>query len=195
MKTNDNKTAYSRYDEAGNLTHQWGDTVNPVRFEYNDLGQKTVMHTYRSGTWTGGDLPGGFSNAGDMTTWTFQDSTGLLITKTDATSVQTHYEYNDIGQMSKRTDSRSRVTNYVYNSLNLLQTVDYTDGVTTDVGRTYDRAGKVLAVTDAAGQRTFAYYEAWTDGNYENELRNKSARTQSETLPSYLGSHVLNYDY
>jgi RHS repeat-associated protein len=50
-------------------------------------------------------------------------------------------------------------------------------------------------VTDAAGTRTFSYYESWTDDSYEAELRNKSGRPQSETLPAFLGGHTLTYDY
>jgi len=192
------KTAYFLFNPAGNLLCQWGDTVNPVRYEYNDLGQKTIMHTYRSGNWTGSTRPSGFDNDGDVTTWNFQASTGLLVAKIDAANATFSYEYNSLGQMTKRTDARGWITNYAYNDLNLLQTVDYTDGVTTDIGRTYDRTGKVATVTDAAGQRTFAYYDNWTDNTYENELRNKSTQLKSETLPSgFFGStnNVLNHDY
>jgi RHS repeat-associated protein len=192
------KQAYYQYDAAGNLTHQWGDIVSPVRYEYNALGQRTVQHTYRSGTWTDATLPAGFANAGDVTTWTYQATTGLLTAKTDAKGATTHYEYNALGQKSKRTDARGWVTNYTYNAQALPATVDYTGTaatVTTDLGYTYDREGKVKTVTDAAGTRTFSYYESWTDDGYEAELRNKSGRLQSETLPAFLGGHTLTYDY
>ena len=70
--------------------------------------------------------------------------------------------------------------------------------MTAGIVRTYDRTGKVNTVTDAAGQRTFAYYDTWTDQTYDNDLLNKSAQLKSETLPSgFFGSttYVLNFDY
>jgi RHS repeat-associated core domain len=188
----DGKTAYFRYDAAGNLTHQWGDTVNPVKYAYNELGQKTEMHTYRSGTWTGSVLPSGFSADGDKTTWSYQTSTGLLLSKTDAANKTTTFEYTDLGQVKKRTDARGWITNYLYNDpRKLLSKVDYTDGVTTDVDYTYDRAGRSATVTDAAGLRTFSYYDTGTTSG----TLDASARLKSETLPSFLGGHVVTYTY
>jgi RHS repeat-associated protein len=72
------------------------------------------------------------------------------------------------------------------------------DGVTTDLVRTYDRTGKLLTVTDATGTRSFAYYDTWSDDTYDNDLRNKSTRLKSETLPAgFFGSthNILSYDY
>ncbi len=193
------KSAYFDYDGAGNLLHQWGETVSPVRYDYNELGQKTRMHTYRTGSWGGSGLPSGFSADGDVTTWNYQATTGLLVSKQDAVNPATSYEYNDLDQLRKRTDSRVRVTSYLYTDpRGLLTNVNYTDGVTTNLVYTYDRSGRQATVSDATGQRSFAYYDSWSDDTYENELRNKSARLKSETLPwGFYGSsnNVLNYDY
>ena len=189
------KTAYFKYDVVGNLTHQWGDTVNPVRYEYNELGQKTKMHTYRTGTWTGSALPADFSLAGDVTTWSYQDATGLLQSKTDADSRTTSYTYNALGQIKQRADARLVHTTYNYNALNLLWTVTYDDGVTTNLTYTYDRSGRQTTVTDAAGQRSFDYYDTSTDLGDESDLLNKSARLKNENLPTFLGGHVLTHSY
>jgi RHS repeat-associated protein len=194
-QTDPNRAAYFQYDAAGNLAYQWGDSVNPVRYEYNDLGQKTAMHTYRSGTWTGSTLPSDFSGAGDITTWNYQSTTGLLTSKVDSSGKGPSYEYTAAGQMSKRTDARSVVTSYVYTALNLLQTVSYSDG-TPNLSYTYDRNGQKKTVTDAAGQRSFGYYDTSTDtADNTTALLNKSARLQTETLAAFLGSHTLTYDY
>ena len=191
----DGKTAYFQYDAAGNLTHQWGETVNPVKYVYNDLGQKTEMHTYRSGSWTGSTLPSGFASSGDKTTWTYQSATGLLTEKKDAVGATTSFEYTDLGQMKKRTDARGWVTNYEYtDARKLLTKVVYTGTAatyTTDVSYTYDRAGRTATVTDAAGVRTFSYYDSGSTAGTQAA----SARLKSETLPNAFGGHVLTYTY
>jgi len=109
-------TSYFEYDSAGNLNYQWGAGVYPVAYSYNELGQRTTMRTFRSGTWTGSSRPVGFDSGGDTTTWTYQGTTGLLTSKQDAANPATSFEYTTLDQISKRTDSRSRVTNYGYNS-------------------------------------------------------------------------------
>lgn len=190
------KTAWFKYDAAGNLTHTWGDTTNPVKYEYNELGQRTVQRTYRSGTWTGASLPGGFAGTGDVTTWNYQPSTGLLTSKVDSAGT-TSFEYDQMGRVNKRTDARGWVTNYTFTSAGLPWVTDYQDSFTPDVTYTYDRAGRVATVTDGTGNRSFSYYDSWSNGSYEAELRNKSARLQTETFTSgfYGGGRSVTYDY
>lgn len=189
------KAAYFQFDAAGNQTHQWGDTVNPARFEYNDLGQKTKMHTYRSGTWTGSTLPSDFGSDGDVTTWNYQAATGLLHSKVDADNKAISYTYNALGQIGTRTDARQVHTSYTYTPLNLLWTVSYDDGLTANLTYTYDRAGRTKTVTDAAGLRSFDYYDTSSDTSEEGDLLNKSARLKNENLPAFFGGHVLSCNY
>ncbi len=198
----DGKMAYFQYDPAGNLTHQWGETVNPVKYVYNELGQKTEMHTYRSGSWTGSALPGGFTSDGDKTTWTYQATTGLLTTKKDAANATTSFEYTDLGQVKKRTDARGWVTNYEYtDARKLLTKVDYTgtaETYTTDVIYTYDRAGRTTSVTDAAGRRKFDYYDdAGAAGTLGASARLKSEYfdTSASAPTAVLGAHTLTHVY
>ncbi len=183
------KVAFSQYDQAGNLTYSWGDTVNPVRYESNELGQQTKMHTYRSGTWTGSALPSGFTLDGDVTTWTYQATTGLLTSKQDASMETTAYEYESMGRASKRTDARGWVTNYTYTAAGQPWVTSYTDGLTPSITYGYDRASRLQSVTDGSGQRAFGYYDSGADA------LNQSAKLQSETLPAYFGSHGINYSY
>lgn len=194
-----NKTDYFEYDGAGRVTYQWGDSVNPVKYVYNSLGQKTEMYTYRSGTWTGSTRPISFDTGGDKTTWTYQAATGLLLSKKDAANSTTSYEYNDLGQMRKRTDGRGWVTNYEYTDpRKMLSKVDYTgtaETVTTDVSYVYDRAGRMSSVTDRTGQRSFSYYDYTGSGTDDSDLLNKSARLKQESLTSYFGSHTIGYNY
>jgi RHS repeat-associated protein len=202
------KYAYFKYDDAGNLTYQWGDTVNPISYEYNDSNQRTKMHTYRSGTWTGATFPSGFSGTGDVTTWTYK--AGLLDKKTDNSNAATSYEYNELGQITKRTDARNWETTYGYfdSTDNRLQSVVYPSGSgTTNLGYTYTRSGQVKTVSDASGTRTFAYYDSGTNANGvttanpdgvsdDTDLLNKSGRLKSETLDSsWYSGHTLTYTY
>lgn len=204
------KKAYYKYDDAGRLTHQWGETVSPVRYEYNELGQKTKMHAYRTGeSWTSATFPEtAFGQEGDVTTWAYQAKTGLLIEKKDPelpspalARVPVKYEYNHLDQVTKRTDSRGWLASYEYSDpRGLLSKIDYSDGVTTDIIRKYDRAGRLKEVNDAAGKRSFDYYQDWTDATEGNQLRNKSARLQKETLPLWYNGpgnveRNLSYDY
>lgn len=195
----DGKLAYFEYDAAGNLTCQWGDTVNPVKYVYNELGQKTEMHTYRSGTWTGATRPSGFDTAGDKTTWSYQATTGLLSSKTDAAGKTTSFQYTDLGQVKKRTDARGWVTDYEYTDpRKLLTNVIYADGVTTDIVYTYDRAGRTTSVTDAAGRRKFDYYdEATVAGTLgaSGRLKSEYFDTSSSAPTALVGAHTLTYVY
>jgi|GEM_PF-2838452 len=196
------KAARYQYDVKGNLTHTWGDTVNPVKFVYNDLGQKTEMHTYRSGDWSGATLPSDFSGNGDTTTWNYQNDTGLLESKVDNAGGKTSYLYDNLDRTTKRTDARGWVTNYTYfaathPSGGKLDTVSYVDGSgtptpTPSVSYTYHRSGAIKTVSDAAGTRSFDYYETWTSDDVDTELRNKSGHLKSEYLSGFFS---LAYDY
>ncbi len=203
------KESYCQYDAMGNLTHAWGNTVNPVKYLYDEQGHRTEMQTYRSGTWTGTGLPAGFAADGDKTTWTLDSYTGLLKTKTDADNKATNYTYDAAGRVLTRTDARSVVTTYGYFDSTYagsaafngqLRSVSYSvsAGVaaTTNLAYTYHRSGKIKTVTDAAGTRSFAYNEAWTNDAVDAELQNKSTRLLSETLPSgFYGTRALTYTY
>ncbi|PTY04248.1 hypothetical protein DB347_20335 [Opitutaceae bacterium EW11] len=183
------KSARYSYDAAGNVSCQWGDTVNPARFEYNDAGQRTKLHTYRSGTWSGTTVPDGFAGAGDTTTWEYEDKSGLLKSKTDAKSGGISYTYDTMDRVRTRTDARNITTTYEYDARGRLGTVSYSDG-TTGVSYTYRRTGQLLSVTDCVGTRTFAYNE-----NPNGTAEQGNGRLSSETLPATLGSHVITYGY
>ena len=154
------KTTWFAYNTLGLVTHKWGSAVEPVKFVYDAYGQMVEMHMFRNGSgWDGAAWP---SDPGDpdITTWNYQEATGLLIAKEDDDGQATTYTYTLGGKLLTRTWARqngSLVTTYGYDpSSGELISVDYSDD-TPDVSYTYTRGGQLSSVNDAAGARTFTY--------------------------------------
>lgn len=145
------------YNDRGQTVHTWGDTAYPVEYGYNSYGEQTTMNTYRGGSgWTGSSWPGSPGTA-DATTWAYEASTGLLLTKTDAASKAVTYTYNARGQLASRAWARGVTATYSYDSSTAEQTgIDYSDS-TPDLTYTYNRMGQTGTVTDVTGTRTFSY--------------------------------------
>ena len=159
-------STYFDYTSRGELWRTWGDVHYPVEYAYDDWGRMIQMKTFRGGTgWNGVNWPASPGIA-DTTTWTYDEGTGLLTAKTDAASRTVTYTYWGNGKLKSRTWARGGTTNYTYvgayyggsgaNS-GELHTVDYPDGGISDVSYTYDRAGLVYTINDAAGTHTFSY--------------------------------------
>ena len=151
------KTWYA-YDARGRMTHQWGATAYPLKYEYDAYGALTKLHTYQTDSgWTGATVPGAFaSTTSSTTTWNYEATTGLLLQKLDDSNQGPSYSYHASGLLASRTWARGVVTNYQYNAAGELTNTSYSDGTTT-VSRTYHRDGQVASVTDAAGTHTYAY--------------------------------------
>ena len=156
-----NKYTYYSYNSYGQQIYQWGDSVYPVALEYDSLGQKIQQKTYRSGSsWSSPNWPS--SENADVTTWSYDASSGLVTSKTDAQNHSVSYTYTSDGKLQTRTWARQAagqalVTTYTYdNATGELLKADYSDD-TTDIIRTYDRLGNLSSVSDAAGTRNFTY--------------------------------------
>ena len=93
---------------------------------------------------------------GDTTTWTYDEATGLLLSKTYADGKGLTYTYTDDGRLATRTTARGIVTTYAYDDWDQLLTIDYADD-TPDIAYTYDAMGRQTSATDAAGTTTFTY--------------------------------------
>ncbi len=166
---------YSRYayNTRGQLTKIWGARY-PITLEYDNFGQQTKLTTYRNTT---ADFFGtGFPTVtGDVTTWVYDNASGLVMQKLDAENLATIYTYTATGNLASRTWARGITTNYTYNELDKLLTIDYSDE-TPDISYTYTRLRQLAGVTDAAGTRTFAYNDQFSltnetiNGIYNKEL-------------------------
>ena len=156
-----NRTTYFRYDLRGNRTHTWGDTY-PVWTEYDDFGRMWKLHTYRAAVSSPTTLPW---PAGDITTWGYDEATGLLTTKRDAANKGPTYTYWPSGLLKRRTWARqvagaALTADYTYYTTGSLYTVNYSDS-TPDVTLEYHRDGRIKTQSDAAGLNTYAYDTAF----------------------------------
>jgi RHS repeat-associated protein len=157
----DKYTRYA-YNNQGQMTHIWGDATYPVGYEYDAYGQRTRIHTYRNGTgWNAETWPATAAGA-DATIWHYDEASGLLAGKEDASGNRVSYTYTDTNQLKTRTWARTDArlalsTTYIYNPMTAeLTAIDYSD-TTVDVHFSYDRLGRRQTITDAAGLRTFTY--------------------------------------
>ena len=133
------------YDLRGNKTYEGGGTY-PVTYAYDDYNVMTNMTTYRAEG----------SQSGDTTSWTYDEATGLLLSKTYADGNGPTYTYTPNGNLATRTWARGVVTTYSYDGWNSLTNTAYSDG-TPSVTLAYDAMGRQTNAMDAAGMTATAY--------------------------------------
>ena len=161
------KKVYFNYNSRGDVVQTWGDTTYPMEFVFDAYGQKTELHTFRSGSgWQDTSWPAATVGAVDVTRWTYQDATGLVTAKPDAANKQVLYTYDLMGRVATRRWARLTgggnpiITTYSYDPNSGEMTgVSYSDG-TQAVTLTYDRGGRQATVTDAAGTHTLTHSAA-----------------------------------
>ena len=144
------------YDLRGNKTYEGGATY-PVRYTYDVFGNKTTMMTYR-------DESKGHSS-GDVTTWLYDEASGVMINKVYADGKGPKYDYTPDGKLAKRTWARGIVADYSYDGWGNLTNTVYSDGTST-ISLFYDSLGRQIKANDAAGVTTFLYD---TFGSLTNE--------------------------
>ena len=152
------RKSFSRYNGRNQLTRSWGDVPYPVEYRYNAYNELVTMQTFRDDNgWNQELWP---ENArGDETSWSYQEGTGLLLSKRDAAGNETRYSYNRADRLKTRTDARGIVTAYSYSPMGELAGTDYSDA-TPDLRFAYDRTGRTTAVHDAVGRRSFTYTDS-----------------------------------
>ena len=152
------KKSYFNYSARGEMVQTWGDATYPLEYVYDAYGQRTELHTFRAGqNWAAGAWPASLTGAADVTKWIYQNSTGVLTQKQDATLKGATYTYDELGRNKTRTWARSITTTYGYDqNTGELRSLSYSDS-TPAVAFTYDRGGRQINITDAAGShaRTF----------------------------------------
>lgn len=138
------ETTETLYNERGQVEETTGSASYRITRDYNTWGELSEMRTYRSGI------------TGDLTGWTYDEGTGLLLKKTDAAGKETNYSYYSHRSLKTRTSSRGIVTTYSYGAFGDLGGVNYGD-TTPDVTLARDRLGRLSQVVDASGTRTISY--------------------------------------
>ena len=94
---------------------------------------------------------------GDVTTWSYDDATGLLIRKTWADGTHEDTAYNALNFKSTLTDARGVVTTWGYNlKKGVNNSVSYSDS-TPGIQYAYNYLNQLTRVTDASGSRVLTY--------------------------------------
>ena len=149
-------TACYGYDLRGRKTAEWGTAIQPLLFGYDEADRMTSLTTFREDA---GDItadPTGRTD-GDVTTWSYDDATGLLIRKTWADGTHEDTAYNALNFKSTLTDARGVVTTWGYNLKKGVNTsVSYSDS-TPGIQYAYNHLNQLTQVTDASGSRVLTY--------------------------------------
>ena len=133
-----------------------GRGVQPLLFAYDDADRMTGLTTFREDA---GDIttdPTGRTD-GDLTTWSYDEATGLVVRKTYADATHEDTTYNALNLKSTLTDARGIVTTWGYNlKKGVNNSVSYSD-TTPGIQYAYNYLNQPTRVTDASGTRTIAY--------------------------------------
>ena len=135
------------YDLLSRKTYEGGATY-PVRYTYDVFGNKTTMMTYRDES-KGHD-------SGDVTTWFYDEASGLMTNKVYADGKGPKYDYTPDGKLSQRIWARGIATDYAYDGWGNLTNTVYSDDTPT-VSLKYDVLGRQIETHDAAGVTAFLY--------------------------------------
>lgn len=187
---------YSRraYSQRGELLKVWGNAENPVRYNFNQLGEMVSLMSWRDVSpviWNAAIWPV-TEPAASTIQFVFDPASGLMQKRIDAPGAEVEFSYNEGGLISKRSWARSlpngsaRVaTNYSYVSgTGELKGKTYNDGITPAVSYEYTRAGLLSKVTDGRGDEIYSYHSE------------QHFRLSSITKPVYYGNliYTANYD-
>ncbi|PTY02775.1 hypothetical protein DB347_22775 [Opitutaceae bacterium EW11] len=142
-------TSTTTYYLNGLVQNQTGTGCYPVHHVYDGYGQRTELWTYRNGP----------TGTADKTVFTYDEATGLLKSRRDATGqeISFSYSYADGFKIITQTSARGvKTTNKYSLATGELSSTAYSDG-TPAVSFSYTRTGKVESVTDATGTRDIVY--------------------------------------
>ena len=93
----------------------------------------------------------------DLTTWLYDEATGLLTNKLYADGKGTAYSYTPDGKLAARIWARGVTTSYTYTNGSSLVAIDYSDD-TPDGSFAYDRLGRqISAIVDGVSTNLFTY--------------------------------------
>ena len=82
VRRNGRKT-YHSYTLRGEPYRTWGDVPYPEERVYSQYGELIELHTFRGGSgWSSSDWPAATTGTPDVTTWIYQEPSGLLTNKT-----------------------------------------------------------------------------------------------------------------
>ena len=140
-----------QYYSNGLLSTRSGALTPPVQFEYDPAGR--LRHTV---TWTNAAAT---PNGAATNTWIYDASRGLLAARVFPDGTSNTFAYTNSGRLIARAWARGVTNRYAYNAAGELAAVDYSDA-TPDLAFTYDRRGRVTALTQGTNVTSFARHDA-----------------------------------
>ena len=159
-------TVCARYDARGRKTAEWGTGTQPLLMGYDEADRLVSLTTFRAAQ--EGDIaedPTGRAD-GDVTTWSYDDATGLETRKTYADGTHVDKTWDAFNRLATETNARGIVKTRTYEQARgLLTGISYSDA-TPGQSFAYNHLGQLTQITDASGTRTFAcnpYGEPETD--------------------------------
>ena len=159
-------TVCARYDARGRKTAEWGTGTQPLLLGYDEADRLVSLTTFRAAQ--EGDVaedPTGRAN-GDVTTWSYDEATGLETRKTYADGTHVDKTWDAFNRLATETNARGIVKTCTYEQARGLPAgISYSDA-TPGQSFSYNHLGQLTQITDASGTRTFAcnpYGEPETD--------------------------------
>jgi len=159
----DSSIVNQTYNAHGLPVATWGSQTYTRHYTYNGYDEMTELRTWQT------DPEGDFTDLTEaqVTTWTYHEGTGLLLSKRDADDKGCDYFYDTADRLAKRESARLGdddtdpiQTEYDYTEWGQLETIDYTNdpAATADLGYSYDRIGRLLNVTQGGSNHaTYTY--------------------------------------
>jgi RHS repeat-associated protein len=153
------KRTLFNYNSRGQQTHVWGDTPYPEKRDFNSFGDLVSLSTYRGGTlWAGTNWPASPGVSADVTSWNYDEPTGLLTNKTDAAGQAVSYGYTLDHQPQSRVLGRGDSSTNTFESNGDLVLADFYGLQNYSVITTnYNRFGLPRLVIDNSGSHVLTY--------------------------------------
>ena len=187
-----NQSTHTVYDLRGSVVKQYGATY-PVWYEYDTEGRMVAMATTRDTTLDPATVDTLDHPSLDVTRWSYDPATGLLVQKLYDDGKGPSYTYTPDGKLATRTWARGMVTEYGYDGAGELASVQYSDS-TPDVAYTYDRIGRQLSAI-AAGVSTNLYAYSTNTLELVSEIQNGVVIDRSRDAFGRESGIALESDY
>ena len=172
------------YDHRGRKTAEWGTSIKPATFVYDEADRRISLTTYRADSETITTDPTERTD-GDTTRWEYDEATGLEIKKIYADGSSIAKTYSSDNFVAQTTNARGIQHTYTYDPLtNALLAIAYSDRNTASVQYRYNHLGLLIQVTDASGTRTINYNDKGLPAG-ESMIWNGIAYTRYEIYDQY----------
>lgn len=193
------KTTCSAYDLRGRKTAEYGTGIQPSVFAYDEADRLVTLTTFRADEEDITADPRERTD-GDVTTWSYDDATGLVTAKTYADGHGESYAYDNWNRLAEKHQARTvdegrapLTTTYAYDpQTGRLVAVSHNDA-TPAIGYTYNHLNLLTQIVDDSGTRTIAYtpYNE-TESETTSGLAASALHFQRDALGRPLG-YNLNY--